>query len=38
MTAHGAWLAALSRQLLRRDTFETMVSPALADLQIEADF
>jgi hypothetical protein len=37
MTAHGTWLAAAARRLLRRDTFETMVSPAIADLQCEAD-
>ena len=36
MTAHGKWLAALSRRVLHRDTFETMVSPAIADLQCEA--
>jgi hypothetical protein len=35
MTAHADWLAAVSRRLLHRDTFQTMVSPALADLQAE---
>jgi hypothetical protein len=35
MTAHAAWLAALARRLLHRDTFETMVSPAIADLDAE---
>jgi hypothetical protein len=36
MSAHAPWLASLSRRLLHRDTFETMVSPALADLEAEA--
>ena len=35
MTAHAAWLVALVRPLLHRDTFETMVSPAIADLDAE---
>jgi hypothetical protein len=36
MTEPGARLAAVLRCLLHRDTFETLVSPALADLQAEA--
>jgi len=37
MTEPHARLAAILRRLLHRDTFETMVSPAIADLQAEAD-
>jgi hypothetical protein len=37
MNTHATWLAALFRRLLHRDTFETLVSPALADLQAEGD-
>jgi len=32
----GNWLAALGRSLVRPETFETLVSPAIADLQREA--
>jgi hypothetical protein len=35
MTGHATWLAALSRRLVHRDTFELMVSPAIADLDTE---
>jgi hypothetical protein len=35
MTEPGARLVALLERVLHRDTFETMVSPALADLQSE---
>lgn len=35
MTTFIAWLTALGRRLLHRDTFETMVSPAIADLDAE---
>lgn len=37
MTAHGTWLAAIAKRLLHQDTFEAMVSPAIADLQSETD-
>ena len=36
MTEPGARLAAVLQRLLHRDTFETLVSSALADLQSEA--
>ena len=32
----GNWLATLGRSLVRPETFETLVSPAIADLQSEA--
>lgn len=32
----GYWLTAIARRLTRRDTFERLVSPAIADLQREA--
>jgi hypothetical protein len=32
----GRWTAFVARRLLRHETFERLVSPALADLQIEA--
>jgi hypothetical protein len=32
----GAWLISLARRVLHDDTFEMMVSPAIADLQFEA--
>ncbi len=35
MMAHDGWLAALFRRVLHRDTFEMMVSPAIADLDSE---
>lgn len=31
----GAWLAAVTRRLLHGDTFDLIVSPAIADLQFE---
>jgi hypothetical protein len=31
----GTWLSALARRLLHHDTFELVVSPAIADLQFE---
>jgi len=33
----GVWLARLCRRLVRPETFEWLVSPAIADLQAEAD-
>ena len=35
MTEPGIWIASAARRLLHRDTFERMVSPAIADLQVE---
>jgi hypothetical protein len=32
----GAWIATIARRIAREDTFERMVSPAIADLQVEA--
>ena len=32
----GAWLEALGRRLLHQDTFELVLSPAIADLQFES--
>ena len=31
----GAWLSSLARRLLHDDTFDLVVSPAIADLQFE---
>ena len=36
MTMAGNWLASLGQALLRPKTFQTLVSPAIADLQCEA--
>ena len=36
MTTPHSWLAAISRRVLHHDTFDMMVSPALADLEAEA--
>ena len=32
----GTWLAAIARQITRRETFDSLVAPALADLQHES--
>jgi hypothetical protein len=32
----GVWLTAFARRITRRDTFDSLVAPALADLQYEA--
>lgn len=32
---HGGWLIRIGRTLLHEDTFELMVAPAIADLQVE---
>jgi hypothetical protein len=32
----GSWIAAIAGRLLRKSTFERLVSPAIADLQLEA--
>jgi hypothetical protein len=33
----GLWLTRVAQRFTRRDTFERLVSPAIADLQIERD-
>lgn len=32
---HGVWLTAIARRITRKQTFESLVAPALADLQYE---
>ena len=32
----GIWLTAIVRRIIRKETFESLVAPALADLQYEA--